>query len=141
MRQLATAIAAIGLAAIGLAAPAHAAPQGTGCSSKWPGRDGYVRAWQHYDCGGSLLGSSTGNDADWGDRAGGFTVFAADEASAVLNSAFTGGRDVVAFYARPGFYGAYVCLSPQELYADNLTDNFYAGSSLVVNDNIESHAW
>ncbi|QIQ07043.1 hypothetical protein HA039_20770 [Streptomyces liangshanensis] len=143
MRRLSTVLAILGLAAFGLAAPAQAAPQGVGCGAEWHGRDGTVRAWQHYDCGGIELGSSTGNDASWADGVGfEVTRFAADWASSVMNSGFIGGRDVVAFYPEAGFGGTRAaCLSPNELYADNLTDNYYPGTQLVVNDRIRSHAW
>lgn len=143
MRTFGTAIAVAGLIGLGLTTPAQAATQGAGCQSKWPGRDGNVRAWEHYDCGGSLLGVAVGNDANWGDAHGPFQTIAAESASAVMNSGFTGGRDVVAFYALPGFdtRWGYVCLSPYEAYADNLTDNRFTGGGAVVNDHIESHAW
>ncbi|MFE9674794.1 hypothetical protein ACFYO5_11850 [Streptomyces sp. NPDC006259] len=143
MRKVSTAFAGLALAAVGLVVPttsAQAAGQGAGCEAKWPGRDGYVRAWQHPDCQGILLGASTGDDSHWGDGAGGFGYDAYYDTSSVMNSGTLGGRDVVAFYHSPGYIGGYTCLSPYELYADNLTDNHFT-DGLVVDNRIGSHRW
>ncbi|MGW0561578.1 hypothetical protein ACWDZ4_13365 [Streptomyces sp. NPDC003016] len=145
MRKLGTAIAVLGLTALGLVAPAtsaQAAAQGPGCEGKWAayGRDGNVRAWQHPDCGGVLLGQSQENDSHWGDTTGGFGYSAYYDTSSVMNNGTVGGLDVVAFYVSPGHLGGYTCLSPYELYADNLTDNRFTDGS-VVDNRIGSHRW
>ncbi|WP_405999032.1 hypothetical protein [Streptomyces sp. NBC_00829] len=146
MRKLGTAIAVLGLTALGLAVPAtsaQAAALGPTCNAKWPGRDGNVRAWQHNDCTGDLLGVTQGSDPNWGDGAGPFQGNDFNDASSVMNSGYTGGKDVVAFYLTADYayqYG-YVCLSPNELYADNLTDNYFTSNGGVVNDRIGSHTW
>lgn len=150
MRKIATAAAVIGLAALGLAVPAtsaQASVQGAGCNAKWPGRDGYVRAWADPDCQGTLLGATTGNDADWSDNIGPFTNGDQNKASSVMNSGTIGGKDVVAFYMYPGQsdVGGYTCLAPGEKYADNLRDNVFQkrnGTTVgPVDDNIMSHVW
>ncbi|MEU0392870.1 hypothetical protein ABZ208_08880 [Streptomyces sp. NPDC006208] len=146
MRKLGTAVAVLGLAALGAIAPAtsaQAAAQAEGCDQAWPGRDGNVRAWQHNDCRGYLLGVDAGDDADWSDGAGAFQGSDYNEASSVMNSGYTGGLDVVAFYltAQHLHQFGYVCLSPYELYADNLTDNYFTNGGGVVNDRIGSHKW
>ncbi|MFE2214415.1 hypothetical protein ACFW93_20975 [Streptomyces canus] len=150
MRKFATAAAVIGLAALGLAVPAtsaQASVQGAGCNAKWPGRDGYVRAWADPDCQGTLLGATQGNDANWSDNDGPFTSGDQNQASSVMNSGTIGGKDVVAFYYLPGQSDVtgYTCLAPGEKYADNLTDNRFQkrdGSTVgPVDDNIMSHVW
>lgn len=61
MRRSGTAALVVGLAFLGLMAPTTSASAGTQdyvCASKWPGRDGYVRAWQDYGCDGGFLGQT-----------------------------------------------------------------------------------
>ncbi|MFD7323746.1 hypothetical protein ACFV9D_22035 [Streptomyces sp. NPDC059875] len=150
MRKLGTVIAALGLAAVGLVGPATTAQatevgtQGENCNAKWPGRDGYVRAWDGFDCWGAYLGGTAGNDPDWNAPGGGFTG-AWDKASSVMNSGYFGGKDVVAFYRYQNYAYAdgYTCLRPGEKYADDLTDNrFHNGPwDEDVDDDIRSHQW
>ncbi|MDT9688730.1 hypothetical protein Q5762_10240 [Streptomyces sp. P9(2023)] len=150
MRKLGTAIAALGLAAIGLAAPATTAQaaelgtQGAGCNAQWPGRDGYVRAWDGVDCRGAFLGGTAGNDPDWNAEGGGF-MGASDRASSVMNSGYYGGKDVVAFYRYQNYayQDGYTCLAPGEKYADYLGDNrFFNGTDVdSVDNDIRSHLW
>ena len=148
MRKLAISAAVAGLAALGLAvpaAPAQAAPQGARafyCDAEWNshGRDGNVRAWSSTDCTGTLLGVTPGNDLNWGDNEGAFQSFDLVHASSVMNSGYVGGRDVVAFYFLSGGSGSYACLSPYELYVDDLSRNTFT-NNVVVEDNIGSHRW
>jgi hypothetical protein len=151
MRKLGTAVAALGLAVAGLAttAPAVQADEvkaQAGCASAWPGRNGYMYAWQNVNCG-VLLGATQGNDGNWADGSGAFTGSDNDKASSVMNAGYLGGRDVVAFYRNAGHqtqYG-YGCLAPGELYADWLGDNYYydwlGSSDVPMNDSISSHLW
>ncbi|MEU3511093.1 hypothetical protein ABZ733_25030 [Streptomyces longwoodensis] len=150
MRKFGTIAAVVGLTALGLAIPAtsaQATAQVTGCNAKWPGRDGYVRAWADPDCQGTLLGATRGNDADWSDNVGPFTNGDQNQASSVMNSGTIGGKDVVAFYEWPGQSDirGYTCLAPGEKYADDLRDNMFQkrdGTSVgPVDDNIMSHVW
>ncbi|GAA4888327.1 hypothetical protein ACFPM3_18415 [Streptomyces coeruleoprunus] len=147
VRTWGTAVAALGLAALGIAAPAtaQAAAQGGYCDGEWNshGRDGLVRAWDGYDCTGNLLGADVGNDYAWGDSSGQFTGDEYARPKSVMNSGYVGGKDVVAFYRTSGWryeYG-YVCLSPYELYADDLSDNWYTNNGGLVLNNIGSHQW
>jgi hypothetical protein len=146
MRRSGTAALVVALASLGLMAPATSASAGTQewvCASKWPGRDGYVRAWDDYGCDGFFLGQDQGDDRFWGDSAGGFQALAQMRATSVMNSGFIGGRDVVAFYAEKDYPASkgYVCLAPGERWADLLTDNYFANTGEVVNDRIRSHRW
>ncbi|MFG2375915.1 hypothetical protein ACGFY9_31145 [Streptomyces sp. NPDC048504] len=145
MRKLAIAAAVIGLTALGLGVPATAAQasdtgaQVTGCNNKWPGRNGNVYAWDGLDCQGTLLGVTAGNDSDWNAAGGGFAGVW-DRASSVMNAGYTGGNDVVQFWYLAGYGGGYTCLSPNEYFADNLTDNHFS-NGFVVDNNIRSHKW
>lgn len=148
MRKFAITAAVVGLTALGLAVPATTAQaagtgtQATGCNSKWPGRNGNVYAWDGYDCQGTRLGYTAGNDSDWNASGGGF-VNAWDKASSVMNAGYTGGYDVVQFFYWQNYgdlYPGYTCLSPNEYFADNLSDNYFT-NGYVVNNNIRSHRW
>ncbi|PCG85309.1 hypothetical protein CIB93_15085 [Streptomyces sp. WZ.A104] len=149
MRKVGAAFAAFGLAALGLTASAGTAQAADGCNSKWPGRDGYVRAWDGKDCQGTLLGGTQGNDGDWGDGAGAFRGSDDNRASSVMNSGYYGGRDVVAFYwigdnSEPWKFG-YGCLKPGEFYVDDLSRNRFtpapSGTRYNMNNSISSHRW
>ncbi|MER6633779.1 hypothetical protein ABT301_37155 [Streptomyces sp. NPDC000987] len=142
MHKIGTVVAALGLAALGLAVPAtaQAATTGANCDAKWPGRDGYVRAWDGTDCSGTYLGGTQGNDSAWGDTSGAFQGYDENRASSVMNSGYTGGYDVVAFYFYAGYTGGYGCLSPYEYYVDDLSRNTFT-SGYNMNNNIMSHKW
>lgn len=145
MRKLTTAIAATGLMALGLAVPAsaQAAEQGMYCDAEWSshGRDGNVRAWNGFDCTGTLLGVTPGNDPDWSDNSGPFQGNDWNQPKSVANNGTIGGNDVVAFYLalNYAYQHGYVCLSPYELYADDVTDNRYTSGSVPTT--IASHRW
>ncbi|MES5820861.1 hypothetical protein [Streptomyces sp. RG80] len=146
MRRSGTAAIIIALASLGLMAPttSAAAADDSICPQMWPGRDGNVRAWEHWGCMGELLGVTPGDDRSWGDDVGAFQRPANIVASSVMNSGFIGGRDVVAFYYDKDYQylNGYVCLAPGEKWADNLTDNYFQNrSGQVVNDRIGSHQW
>ncbi|MFI1397099.1 hypothetical protein [Streptomyces sp. NPDC020681] len=149
MRKLGTILATLGLTALGLAVPVTSAQAATAdgnlCASKWPGRDGNVRAWEHWGCNGELLGVTGGSDTNWSDALGDFQYGDAYKASSVMNSGFAGAgiKDVVAFYFNWDYkwQDGYVCLAPGEKWADNLTDNNFTAGQGVVNDRIGSHTW
>ncbi|MBC6458608.1 hypothetical protein [Actinomadura sp. HBU206391] len=154
MHKMGTAVAALALAAAGLTGTATTAQaenvraQEAGCSTAWPGRDGYVRAWKDVNCGGTLLGATQGNDANWADGSGAFSGSDNDNASSVMNSGYLGGRDVVAFYIMSEHRdeSGYGCLAPGELYADWLGDNYYYSSTtgrtdISMENSISSHLW
>ncbi|WP_329379953.1 peptidase inhibitor family I36 protein [Streptomyces sp. NBC_01716] len=139
MRKFIVAAALTGLTALGIAAPAttaHATGStvaGPGCNDKWGPRDGNMYAWQNLDCQGTLLIRTAGNSTYWG-------ASATDKATSVMNRGFLGGRDIVKFYEDIDYKGGHTCLYPEELYADDVTDNrFHNGYG--VNDRITSHQW
>ncbi|MEW2074607.1 peptidase inhibitor family I36 protein [Streptomyces sp. NPDC013433] len=138
MRKFTVTAAVLGLAALGLTAPAttaqasESAVAGPGCDSKWGPRNGNVYAWDGFDCQGTQLVATPGNSSNWGS--------ANDRASSVMNRGFTGTLSIVAFYFLENYAGGHACLQPGELYADNLSDNFFS-TGPTVNDNIRSHRW
>ncbi|MFF4259267.1 hypothetical protein ACFY1L_49695 [Streptomyces sp. NPDC001663] len=156
MRKLGIAVASLGLAAVGLTVPATTAQAGEvtaqagGCDDDWPGRTGRVYAWADVNCKGTLLGSTTGDDANWADGSGAFTGSDNDRASSVMNAGVSGAgiEDVVAFYLNSGYRDkdGYGCLAAGELYADKLTDDYYfkpgsGRTNTSINDSISSHQW
>ncbi|MFH9863607.1 hypothetical protein [Streptomyces sp. NPDC017202] len=56
------------------------------------------------------------------------------------NAGRTGGNDVVRFRYPENYGGGCTCLSPDEYFADNLTDHTFTDGS-VVNNDIRSHKW
>ncbi|WP_328498757.1 hypothetical protein OHS59_42915 [Streptomyces sp. NBC_00414] len=137
MRKFTVTAALLGLTALGLAAPAtsQAADSGVAgpvCDSKWGARNGNMYAWDAFDCAGSPLIVASGNSANWGG--------ANDRASSVMNRGFTGNLSIVKFYFLENYTEGHTCLYPGELYADNLSDNFFT-TGPTVNDNIRSHQW
>ncbi|MFF7331928.1 hypothetical protein ACIQU5_19820 [Streptomyces sp. NPDC090306] len=142
MRKLTVSLATLGLAACGLAVPATAHAS-SGCAAEWNyyGRDGYVRAWDGYNCSGLYLGNDVGSDPDWGDSYGEFKGADANRASSVMNNGYVGGKDVVAFYYYTQYDdSAYGCLKPGEKYVDDLSRDWF--TNIVTMDNeIASHAW
>jgi hypothetical protein len=142
MGKLGAAAVALGLALTGLAATTSTADASAsaGCNSAWPGPNGKMYAFRDIYCGG-LLGSTAGNDLNWGDAAGAFTGTDKNAASSVMNAGYTGGRDVVKFFFVPDNENAsYACLDPTEFFADDLRDNTFTNGALV-NDNIMGHKW
>lgn len=138
MRKFTVTAALTGLLALGLALPATTA-QAAGntatadtCADKWTGRDGKMYAWDTLNCQGPSMFSAVGNEDYWGTDN--------DKASSVMNRGYLGGRDVVAFYRNNNYGGGYTCLSPYELYADDLRDNTFTDGTVVTNA-ITSHQW
>ncbi|MGX1505540.1 UNVERIFIED_CONTAM: hypothetical protein RKD43_004165 [Streptomyces graminofaciens] len=157
MRKWCTVLAVLGLTGLtgltglAVAAPATAqtasqdrvAAAAASCDPEWPGRNGSMYAWRYTGCEG-LLGSSQGNDPNWGDSSGPFQGSDNNAASSVMNAGYVGGNDVVAFYRLSDYQWSqgYGCLLPGEYYADDLSDNrFQYGGSLVIDNNITSHKW
>lgn len=141
MRRTGAAIAAVGLAMLGVSAGATTAHAGPVCNDKWPGaRDGMVRAWQLKDCSGIYLGGTQSWDSDWGNSSGPFQGSDDNRATSVMNSGYRGSYDIVAFYRLAGYGGGYTCLSPGELYADDLSDNRFS-TGKIVDNRISSHRW
>lgn len=139
MRKFTVTAALTGLLALGVALPATTA-QAAGstvtadvCADKFGARDGKMYAWDTLNCQGASMYSNEGNSTYWG-------AADTDKASSVMNRGYLGGRDVVAFYRNINYGGGYTCLSPNELYADDLTDNYFTDGSVVTNA-ITSHQW
>ncbi|MET9831234.1 hypothetical protein ABZ078_18475 [Streptomyces sp. NPDC006385] len=147
MRRTVAAFTTLGLAVLGLTATATSAHAGAVCDSKWPGRDGMVRAWQLADCSGTYLGGTESYDSDWGNSSGPFQGTDENRATSVMNSGTYGGNDVVAFYRLTGYQHkeGYGCLKPGELYVDDLSRNKFTaasnGTRYNMDNRISSHQW
>ncbi|MDJ1645383.1 peptidase inhibitor family I36 protein [Streptomyces pakalii] len=139
MRKFTVTVALIGLTALGVTAPTAAAQAtentvaANGCATKTTPRDGKMYAWDTLDCQGPSMYSATGNSNYWG-------AADTDKASSVINRGFLGGLDVVMFFRNTNQSGPHTCLTPGELYADDLRDNRFTDGSVVTNA-ISSHKW
>lgn len=141
MRKLGMSLAALGLAAAGLLVPATSAQASAAsnhCNDIWPGRNGYVYAYDLTYCR-EKLGAAAGNDADWDASGGGFSD-ARDKASSVLNAGYTGDLSAVKFYWLQNYEGGYACISAGEFFVDDLSRNKFT-NGYNVNNNIRSHKW
>ncbi|WP_069771302.1 hypothetical protein [Streptomyces sp. LUP30] len=58
-----------------------------------------------------------------------------------MNAGYTGGNDVVQFWFWQNYEETYACLSPNEYFADDLSDDYFDESGQKVDDNIRSHRW
>lgn len=148
---------AVGLVALGLALPGTAAQaeptQGVDvlsavCNDKYEvyQGDGKVHVWSEPNCGGTHIGAASYNvnDWDWGDDEGTFRGGDDNNAESLMNTGPTG--SIVAFYRLTGgpnnYDDGYGCLKRSELYADNLTDNYFKnGPTKTIDNKISSHHW
>lgn len=131
MRKLPAALTVLAMAALGTAVPVSAAHAAESCSDNYSGAaSGYMYSYDYVDCVG-YLGRASGNDSDWGTDA--------NKASSILNK---GNNYEVQFFngTGTGWTGGHICLSRNEGYASDLTDNtFTSGHS--ANNSISSHRW
>ncbi|MEV6171020.1 hypothetical protein AB0L99_22645 [Streptomyces sp. NPDC051954] len=149
MRKPFIAIAALALAAVGAGIPATTAQadelsvRGPGCNAVWPDdRNGNVYAWSGRDCTGIRLGYTQGDDANWATSSDDdFYGSDNDNAESVMNAGYPAGEDVVAFYRHANYAGGYGCLDSDELYADDLRDNYFTGTNISMDNQISSHRW
>ncbi|MBV1939197.1 hypothetical protein [Streptomyces sp. BV286] len=148
MRKIRAALAAVGLAvALGTALPAtaqadSAGAQGPNCDAQYNAHreDGNMRAYLLTDCS-NLLGTASGNDANWGDNSGPFTAADDNFAWSVLNTGtYSGGVNNVQFYDLANSGGGTGCLARGELYVDDLRDNTFSNGVRASNA-ISSHRW
>ncbi|MDL5199316.1 hypothetical protein [Streptomyces sp. ALI-76-A] len=148
MHRIRAALAAAGLAvALGTALPATAeavpaGAQGPNCDAQYNAHreDGNMRAYLLTDCS-NLLGTASGNDANWGDSSGPFTGADNNFAWSILNTGtYSGGVNNVQFYDGVGSTGGTGCLARGELYVDDLRDNVFHNGVRASNA-ISSHRW
>ncbi|MGW3292171.1 hypothetical protein ACWDR3_46945 [Streptomyces sp. NPDC001002] len=148
MRKLHAALTAAAMAVVlGTALPstAQAAPsgaQGPNCDAQYNAHreDGNMRAYLLTDCY-TLLGTASGNDANWGDGSGSFTGADDNFAWSILNTGtYSGGVNNVQFYDYTNYGGGTGCLARGELYVDDLRDNTF-GNGVRASNAISSHRW
>ncbi|WP_406351843.1 hypothetical protein [Streptomyces sp. NBC_00658] len=131
MRKLSAALTVLGMAALGTVVPVSAAHAAETCSDNYSAATaGYMYAYDYVDCVGQL-GKVSGNDSDWGVDS--------NKASSILNK---GNFQEVQFFngTGTGWTGGHTCLSRNEGYASDLTDNYFT-SGYSANNSISSHRW
>lgn len=137
MRKIPAILATAALAGLGVIVPTATAQAAATCSDNYTNAGyGFMYAYNDTYCEG-YLGSSSGNDADWGNSSGSFQGWEDNEASSILNK----GNDYeVKFYSGTVYTLGHICLSRNEKYASNLSDdNMSNGAS--ANNTISSHQW
>ncbi|MEV3931799.1 MULTISPECIES: hypothetical protein [unclassified Streptomyces] len=139
MRKLPAALTVLALATLGTAVPASAAHAASTCSDNYSGAaSGYMYAYNYAYCDG-YLGRAAGDDSNWGDSGGSFQGGDTNKATSILNK---GNSYEVKFYngTGTGWTGGYICLSRNEGYASDLTNDYFTSGSRVSNA-ISSHRW
>ncbi|MEV8315142.1 hypothetical protein AB0Q95_13295 [Streptomyces sp. NPDC059900] len=137
MRKIPAILATAALAGLGVIVPTATAQAADTCSDNYSGAGrGFMYAYDGTYCVG-YLGSSSGNDADWGNSSGSFQGWEDNEASSILNK---GNDSEVKFYSLPNYAGGYICLSRNEAYASDLSDDKMS-SGVSANNTISSHKW
>ncbi|WP_329112095.1 hypothetical protein [Streptomyces sp. NBC_01353] len=137
MRKIPAILATAALAGLGVIVPTATAQAAVGCSDNYTGAGyGFMYAYNGTQCEG-YLGSSSGNDADWGNSSGSFQGWEDNEASSILNK----GNDYeVKFYSKTVYTGDHICLARSEAYASDLSDDKMTNGT-SANNTISSHQW
>lgn len=146
MRKIAAALSILGLAGFGGLAPntAQASPVEPAAATCADNYDialmGYMYAYSGYYREG-YIGKSESWDSDWGNSSGPFQGGDTNVASSVLNKGYDG-VDAFQLFNGTGtdWAGGYSCLKRGELYADNLSDNYFS-SGYSADNAISSHRW
>lgn len=146
MRKISVLLATVGLVIAGALFPvASAQADSLRCARMWNEETtaGNFYAYNSGDCG-DVLGWSSGNDANWGDSAGGFRGSDTNRANSILNKGTSG--MAVKVYDGTGYTGAYACIKRSELYVSILTDDYLTGGvhptdRVRAHDTISSHKW
>jgi hypothetical protein len=139
VRKLPAALTVLGMAALGTVVPVSAAHAAETCSDNYSAaRAGYMYAYDSVDCVGQL-GLSYGDDENWGNSSQSFQGSDTNKASSILNK---GNSQEVQFFngTGTGWTGGHTCLSRNEGYASDLTDNYFT-SGYSANNSISSHRW
>jgi hypothetical protein len=144
MRKIPAALAALTLASLGVLVSATSA-QADYYDDNWTCSDnytaasyGYMYAYKNAFCNMYSMGYTSSWDSDWGNDSGPFQFTDTNNVSSVLNK----GTLAVQFFNGTGqdWAGGYTCLSRNEAYASNLSDNYFT-SGYKVNEAISSHRW
>lgn len=140
MRKLPAALTVLAMAALGTVVPASAAHAAPPCQAVFDdiAVSGYMYAYNSVNCVGQL-GIAAESDNDWGDNQFSFRGTDTNRASSILNK---GRLREVQFFNGTGPFpnGGYTCLSRNEGFASDLSDNdFTTGHS--ADDAISSHRW
>ncbi|MFD3662336.1 hypothetical protein ACFWVF_17315 [Streptomyces sp. NPDC058659] len=137
MRKIPAILATVALAGLGVIVPTATAQAAVGCSDNYTNMpSGYMAAYNGANCE-EELGRSAGDDLNWGNSTGSFQGWEDNEASSILNK----GNDYeVKFYSLADYAGGHICLSRDEAYASDLS-NDRMHNEVHANNTISSHEW
>lgn len=140
MRKISVLLATLGLVLAGALFPASAQASAA-CDTAWHNAtSGHFYAFDYTNCAGKL-GSSTGNDANWGNSSGGFRGADNNKAHSLLHKGTSG--MAVKVYSAYDYRGSWACIKKSEYYVSDLNDDrLRSGSTSVRASNaISSHKW
>jgi hypothetical protein len=145
MRKISVLLATLGLVIAGALFPvASAQAASANCDEEWRGATfGHFYAYEIFHCT-IKLGSSAGDDANWGNSSGGFQGGDTNEAGSLLHKGTSG--LAVKVYNGTSHTGAYSCVKKSEYYVSVLHDDYLTGGvhpsdRVSANDTISSHEW
>ncbi|MET9105549.1 hypothetical protein [Streptomyces zhihengii] len=138
MKKMPAALTVLAMAALGVAVPVSSAQAAATCADNYSSAaSGYMYAYDYTYCEG-LLGRAAGNDANWGDSGGSFQGGDANKATSILNKG--NNQEVQFFNGTSTWTGGHICLSRNEGYASDLTNDYFT-SGVLVSNAISSHRW
>lgn len=145
MRKMSVLLATLGLVVAGTLFPVTSAQAASQlCDSAWnSATSGRFYAYDYADCLGRL-GSSAGNDSNWGDSSGDFTTVDTNKAGSIVHKGTSG--LAVKVYDGTGYTGAYACIKRSEYYVSSLDDDYLTGGvhytdRVKAANTISSHRW
>ncbi|NEA98875.1 hypothetical protein [Streptomyces sp. SID13726] len=139
MRKIPALLTTLALAGLGAAVPATTAQAAATCSDNYTSaQSGYMYAYDGTYCE-NHIGNSASWDSDWGNSSGPFQGNDTNRASSILNK---GNNYEVQFFNGTGqdWAGGHICLSRNEAYASDLSDNYFH-NGVSANNAISSHRW
>jgi hypothetical protein len=145
MRKISVLFATLGLVIAGTLFPvASAQAASANCDAQWrSATSGHFYAYDFSHCS-TKLGSSSGNDSNWGDSSGGFRTSDTNKASSILHKGTSG--LAVRVYNGTGYTGQASCIKKSEYYVSNLADDYLTGGGpgsgrVTAYNTISSHKW
>ncbi|MEV6171015.1 hypothetical protein AB0L99_22620 [Streptomyces sp. NPDC051954] len=140
MRKILAMATTLGLAGLGALVPATGAQAATPCDNAYNALDpGKFAAYNATNCG-TLLGSTEGQDQDWGNSTGVFQGSDTNQATSLINKGTSGMRVQLFNGTGDDWAGGHTCLTQGEKYMSSL-DNQYFTTGIEVNNQISSHRW
>ncbi|WP_328358511.1 hypothetical protein OG800_20810 [Streptomyces sp. NBC_00445] len=139
MRKILATAATLGLASLGAIVPATGAQAATPCENAYNAlASGRFAAYNATNCG-TLLGSTEGQDQDWGNSTGVFSGRDTNQATSLINKGTSGMRVQLFNGTGDDWAGGNTCLAAGEKISN--LDNQYFSTGIEVNNQISSHRW